>query len=147
MSTPGTLGISITAWQGLSTRDKDIFKFCFDVLSLGEPAIYLDPTSKRWAVFAHWDWEPLHVAILGCLAGNINNIPAGYTIPLIDGHIDRAALKDDIITFCESHGLVEPNASMETWQDVLDAQGAPTAAIRMADAVPDSWTPVAPVEI
>ena len=141
MTHPGTLGISVTAWQGLSTRDKQIFKFAFDILALGEPAICLDPTSKRWAVFAHWDWEPRHVAILGVLAGNVGDIPAGYEIPLDGGEIDRAALKDDIVTFCENHDLVEPNASMTTWQDVLDAQGAPSAAIKMADAVPPTWTP------
>ena len=141
MKRPGTLGISVTAWQGLSARDKQIFKFCFDVLALGTPAIYVDPTSKRWATFTHWDWVPLHVAMLGVLAGSVGDIPSGYTIPMIDDAIDRAALKDDIVTFCENHELVEPNASMETWQDVLDAQGAPRAAILMDDAIPPNWVP------
>lgn len=141
MKHPGVLGISTTSWDGLIPRDKQIFKFCFDVLALGEHVVYLDQSAKRWAVFAHWDWEPLHVAILGCLAGNINQIPVGYEIPTVDGHIDRAALRDDILSFCENHGLVPPNASMTTWQDVLDAQGAPPAAIKMADEVPASWTP------
>ena len=140
MTRPGTLGISVTAWQGLSTRDKLIFRFCFDVLALGTPAIYLDPTAKRWAVFAHWDWQPRHVAILGVLAGNVGDIPVGYTIPMDGDDIDRAALKDDIVTFCESHELIEPDADMITWQDVLDAQGAPRAVILMGDAVPSAWT-------
>ena len=141
MMRPGTLGISVIAWQGLSDRDKQIFRFCFDALALGTPAIYLDPTSKRWAVFAHWNWEPRHVAILGVLAGNVGDTPAGYEIPMDGGEIDRAALRDDIVTFCEGHGLVTPDASMLTWQDVLDAQGAPRAAILMGDAVPPTWAP------
>jgi hypothetical protein len=141
MKHPGTLGISVTAWQGLSPRDKQIFKFCFDVLVLGISAIYIDPTTKRWATFTHWDWVPQHIAILGVLAGNADDIPPGYEIPMDGDEIDRAALKDDILAFCESHGYVEPTAEMETWQDVLDAQGAPSAVIRMADAVPPTWTP------
>lgn len=141
MTRPGTLGISVAAWQGLSTRDKQVFEFAFDALALGEPVIYLDPTSKRWAVFVHWYWEPLHIAILGVLAGNVGDIPPGYEIPMDGNEIDRAALKDDIVTFSESHGLVEPDASMLTWQDALDAQGAPRAAIRMGDTVPITWQP------
>ena len=140
MNRPGTLGISITAWQGLSTRDKSIFKFCFEILSLGEAAIYLDPTTKRWATFTHWNWVPMQVAILGVLAGNVADIPAGYEIPMVDGHIDRQQLASDILTFAENHDLVPPDQSMETWQDVLDAQGAPRAAILMGDAVPPGWT-------
>ena len=139
MMRPGTLGISVTAWQGLSARDKQIFKFCFEILVLGIPTFYLDQTSKRWATFSHWDWKPLHIAILGVLAGNVNDISPGYEIPMDGYEIDRQQLASDIITFAESHDLVPPDQSMETWQDVLDAQGAPRAAILMGDVIPPSW--------
>ena len=138
---PGTLAISIAAWNGLSARDKQIFKFCFEVLVLGEHVVYLDGASKRWALFAHWDWVPRHIAILGCLAANVGDIPPGYEIPMNGGEINRSLLAEQIVTFCEAHGLVEPNQSMTEWQDVLDAQGAPRAAILMGDTIPPSWTP------
>ena len=114
----------------------------FEALVLGEHVTYEDPTTKQWAVFAHWDWAPLHVAILGVLAANVNNIPPGYEIPMDGGEIDRQQLASDIVTFAEAHGLVPPNGGMETWQDVLDAQGAQRAAILMGDAVPPTWTQV-----
>lgn len=144
MKRPGTLGISVTAWQGLDARDKLIFRFCFHVLALGEPGIYLDPTTKRWAAFSHWDWVPIHIAKLGVLAGNVGNIPVDYEIPYIGVRIDRPQLSSDINVFAVNHGLVEPNASMETWQDILDAQGAPRAAILMGDALPPTWTSESP---
>lgn len=140
MKIPGTLGISITAWQGLIPRDKQIFKFMFEALVLGEHVIYEDPITKQWAVFAHWDWVPMHVAILGVLAANVNDIPPGYEIPMDGDEIDRQQLASDIVTFAEGHDLVPPDQSMETWQDVLDAQGAPSAVIKMSDAIPPSWT-------
>ena len=103
--------------------------------------IYFDPTTKQWAVFAHWDWDPLHIEILGFLAGHVGDIPSGYEIPMNNGEIDRPQLKDDIMTFCENQGMVPPDSSMETWQDVLDAQDAPRAAILMGDAIPQNWIP------
>lgn len=144
MKRPGALAVSVVAWQGLIARDKLIFRYCFNLLALGEHAVYVDPLSKEWAVFIHWDWQPLQVAMLGVLAGNVNEIPPGYEIPMVNGHIDRAELRSDIVTFCENHGLVIPNPSMTTWTDVLDAQGAPPAAIKMADAIPETWAPNEP---
>lgn len=136
----GTLAISVTAWQGLIPRDKLIFKFCFEVLALGESAIYLDPTTKRWATFTHWNWNPNHIAILGCFAGHVGDIPPGYEIPMNGEEINRVQLASDILTFCENQGMVPPDSSMETWQDVLDAQDAPRLAILMGDAIPPNWT-------
>lgn len=120
-------------WAALSARDANIVKYCYEALALGSPATYTDSTGTSLAVFEHRDWEPMHIAILGVLIDNLASIDAGYTVPMSGSDINRVQLASDILTFCNSNGLVAPTTET-TFQQVLDAQGVSTTKILMGDA-------------
>jgi hypothetical protein len=154
------LGIRRDAFQGLSDRDRTIVRFMGDVVQLGEPARYETPTGVEWFLFADGRFRPIPIAYLGCLIANLNDIPAAYELPMIDvldidgnkvgERLDRATLRDQIKTWCENPARANPlvlprdvefTEGGNLWQELLDAQGAPSA-IQMADSVPARWTPV-----
>lgn len=145
-----TLGIRRTAWEALSDRDKDIFRFMGEKLALGNPARFLDGSSDEWFVFDDTRFEAKPMAYFGCVAANLGEIPGGYTLPMTEGHLDRTQLVQDIKDFCENpvrgNLLVWPvtisASDPNPWQTILDAQGTPSS-IRMASGVPAGWT-VAP---
>jgi len=202
------LGIRRDAFQGLSDRDKTIVKFMGDIVQLGEPARYETPTGVEWFLFADGRFRPIPIAYLGCLIANLNDIPAGYELPIgeevrvrvpvLDGNgnqvtvpvevpvydeetgepvvdengdpvtrivdvpqweweiqivgdgLSRKRLRADIKQFCENPNRTNPlvlprdvefTEGGNLWQELLDAQGAPSA-IQMADSVPARWTPI-----
>lgn len=161
-----TLGIRQTTWQALSVRDRTIFRFVGEVLALGVPAQFRDGASDIWFVFDDHRFEPRHVAYFGCLAANVNEIPAGYVVPMVDildrngnptGEQEpenRPKLIQDIKQFCENPArtnplvlpadVVFPENDSNPWQTLLDAQGTP-ATMKMGSGVPANWTPYSPI--
>jgi len=157
-----TLAIRKTAWQGLSQRDKKIIRWVADLLQLGStPPLYVTPGGVEWFVFDDWRFKGVHIAYFGCVIANLSDVPAGYTFPQknvrdFDGNVigtvdDRRQMRRDVRAFCENPArtkpLVLPRDIVFTfggnhWQEILDAQGAPRGAVRMASGVPASWTPV-----
>lgn len=146
------LAFSASVWSGLSQRDRTILRYLSAVLRLGNHVRYERPDTSEWFVFDDWRFKLVHVAYVGCVISNRDEIPPGYTIPLTDsGTEDLAQMRLDIRAFCEDLGrtnpLVLPSALDYTddpnpWQTTLDAQNAPQAAILMGGGVPDGWTPI-----
>jgi hypothetical protein len=137
-----SLAIRVSAWNALSERDKTIFRHAGELLRLGVPARYVNPSAVEWFVFDDHRFTAKHIAYFGCLVANISSFPPAYEIPE-----DKAQLTQDIITFCNNHGVVLPKDVVfppddpNPWQTLLDAQGTPSA-VQMALGVPDTWTPV-----
>jgi len=146
------IAFSKTVWDGLGTRDRTILKYLSAVLTLGDQARYLDGSLDEWFVFDDWRFKLVHIAYLGCVISNRDDIPPGYTIPQIDspgGGDDLAQMRLDIRTFCENPGRVNPLVLPSTldftddpnpWQTTLDAQNAPQVAIRAGGGIPPGWT-------
>ena len=145
------LGIRKNAWQALSDRDKTILRFMGDVLALGVPAQYETPQGVEWFVFSDFRFQPVAMAYFGCVAANLGDIPAGYELPLDDdGNLDKRELRDQIKAWCEDPARTNPlvlprdvefSEGGNRWQELLDAQGCPSA-MQMADSVPSGWEPV-----
>jgi len=147
------LAFSASVWSGLPQRDKTILRYLSAVLTLGNHVRYERPDTSEWFVFDDWRFKMVHVAYLGCVISNRDDIPPGYTIPQLPdgGGDDLAQMRSDIMAFCQSGSRVNPLVLPSTldftddpnpWQTTLDAQNAPQAAILMAGEVPDTWTPV-----
>ena len=149
------LALNKSVWEGASQRDKDIFRAFGYYLQLGSPATYTDPSSVEWFVFADDRWEPDEICYFGSLAANAATFPAGYST---DGK-SRQTIAKDARYWLQGGGGVEggaapvdrglvlpgqisyPDPNPNYWQSLLDAQGTP-AWLKMADAVPGTWTPV-----
>lgn len=148
------LAFDVTTWQGLSQRDQTILRYLSAVLTLGKPNRYADQTANEWFVFADGRFGLTHLAYLGCVISNRDEIPVDYEIPTSDGvNEDLNQMRQDIRAFCENPArtnplvlpadITYPENDPNPWQTTLDAQNAPQAAIRAAGAVPDSWTETA----
>lgn len=139
------LGIRVSAWQGLSNRDKVIVRMLTsDLLELGQPARFAQPNGTEWFVFDDHRFKLNEVSWFGALIANLGDVPAGYEIPTEGGRVDKAKLRRDAKQFLQPRRVwpVEiPEDDPNPWQTVLDAQGAPNA-VRMCASVPDNWTPV-----
>ncbi len=144
------LGVRKTAWQGLSTRNRQIVRYLGELLELGDPAEYEQPGGTRWFVFDDHRFKAKFVAYFGCVLANLTEIPVGYVLPLDGGELDRPQMRADIQTFCESPARTNPLVLPEDivftedgnpWQEILDAQGTPDS-VQMASAVPSTWTAV-----
>ena len=151
------LAIRKTTLNKLSTRNRTILRWLSGLLSLGKPAQFKAPGGAVWFIFDDWRFKAKVIAYLGCVLANLSEIPAGYTLPVLDDEdgnpttvVDRPRLRRDIRTFCESPSrgnlLVLPKDITFTeggnfWQELLDAQNTP-GAVRMASGVPDDWAAV-----
>jgi hypothetical protein len=152
------LAIRKTAWNNLSVRDREIIRAIGSSLNLGTPAEWIQPPNTRWFLFSDTRFSLGEIAYFGCVAANLNDIPAGYQLPVIDilddqgvkigEYVDRRQVRQDAKNFCENVAstpvvwpVTIPDGTANVWQYVLDVQGTP-AAMQMGDHPPASWHPL-----
>jgi len=155
LSDMAVLALKKSTWDGASQRDKDIFRAFGYYLQLGNPAVYEDPSTDQWYIFSDGRFEPDEICYFGALAANAASFPAGYTTD----DKSRRQIAKDARYWLQGGGGVEggaapvdrgltlpgaisyPDPNPNYWQSLLDAQGTPSW-LKMADAVPGTWTPV-----
>lgn len=144
-----TVGIKVTAWDGLRDNQRAVMRWAVGRLALGTPARFTDGT-EEWFTFDDWRFDLDQIAILGALVVAVAGLPVAWTPTLnLDGTVDRAATEAQVIAFVGPTvvwpaAITYPVDDPNPWQTTLDAQGAP-AAIRAGSKVPDGFTGVPPV--
>ncbi len=147
-----TLGIARATWDALASNQRQIMRHMVKRLALGTPALYETPGAVQWWIFDDWRFDLDHFAIVGALANELGNLPAGWTPPtiIIDGQdtgvVDRAAVEADVIarvapTIVWPADITYADDDPNPQQTTLDANSAP-AAMKGGGAVPETWTPV-----
>lgn len=144
------LAIRKSAWDGATATLKAIFRTLAGYwLGLGNPALYVDGSAVEWYVFDDARFEVRPICYFAALAANSGDIPGDYQV---DPDNPRKT-RDDAMYWLEGGGggiyrglvlpgaIIHPDPDPNYWQTVLDANSAP-AWLRMADSVPDGWTPV-----
>ncbi len=148
-----TLGIRQATWQGLRQNQRDIMRWAFRKLELGQPALYEAPGGVRWFIFADHRLDLLMFARLGTLANEVAGLPNGWKPPTTgtgqNKRSDRAAVEAEAISRVQASivlpadidygGFADPVAN--PYQTTLDANNAP-AALRGAGALPAGWVSV-----
>ena len=152
-----TVGIRVTAWDGLRDNQRQIMRLAVARLALGTPARFTDGVDE-WFVFDDWRFDLDQVAILGALVVAVAGLPVGWEPPTIHvtvqgqdvdtGIVDRVATEALVIAYVQPTvvwpvDIVYDEFDPNRWQTTLDAQGAP-AAIRAGGSVPVGFVPVEP---
>ncbi len=142
-----TLTIRRATWDGLNPNQRQIMRLMVSRLAFGKPVLYDDAGTEEW-VFDDSRIDLDHYAIIGALANELSNLPAGWTPPLDgDGNVDRTAVEADVIarvvpTIVWPDTITYAEDDPNQQQTTLDANSAP-AAMRGWGAVPDTWTAAA----
>ena len=152
-----TVGIRVTAWDGLRDNQRAIMRWGVARLALGSPARFTDGTDE-WFVFDDWRFDLDQVAILGALVVSVAGLPVEWEPPTIHvtidgqdvdtGIVDRVATEALVIAYVAPTvvypaDIVYDEFDPNRWQTTLDAQSAP-ASIKADGRVPDGFTPVDP---
>lgn len=120
--------------NNLTPFQRRIVKLVLDRIELGDPAVMTDGTNP-WFV---WDDPRISlddVAILGCVAANLNRIPNDYD----PDTKQRREMRADIVQFLAARLKPPVPDADDPWAATLQANGAP-AAIR-AGNLPETWRP------
>ena len=142
-----TLGIRQSTWQGLRQNQRDIMRWAFQKLELGEPALYETPAAVRWFIFDDGRLDLLMFARLGTLANEVAGLPKGWKPPTTgtgqNKRVDRAAVEAEAISRVQASivlpaDIVYPDDDQNPWQTTLDANNAP-ASMRGDGSVPADW--------
>ncbi len=148
-----TLGIRQVTWQGLRENQRQIMRWAFQKLALGQPALYDTPTAVRWFIFDDTRLDLLMFARLGTLANEVANLPNNWKPPTTgtgqNKRVDRAAVEAEAISRVQASIVLPVDIDYGTvfdpvanpWQHTLDANSAPTA-LRGGGAVPGDWEAV-----
>ncbi len=148
-----TLGIRQSTWQGLRQNQRDIMRWAFARLALGNPALYEISGGVRWFIFDDWRLDLLMFARLGALANVIAGLPAGWKPPTTGSgqnrRVDREAVEAEAISRVQASIVLpadidygpEDDPVVNQQQHTLDANSAP-AALRGWDSVPANWVSV-----
>ena len=143
-----TVGIRVTAWDGLRDNQRAIMRLGVARLALGIPARHTDGTNE-WFIFDDWRFDLDQIAILGALVVAVAGLPVGWSPPLNpDSTVDRDATEALVVAYVAPTvvwpaDIVYAEFDPNRWQTTLDAQGAP-ASIKADGRVPDGFTPVDP---
>ncbi len=143
-----TLGIRQSTWQGLRENQRQIMRWAFQRLALGEPGLYEAPGGVLWFVFDHHRLDLAMFARLGTLANVLAGLPVGWRPPVNpDGSVDRAAVQTEAIervqatVVCPSD--IDYQGQPNPWQHTLNENSAP-AAMQGGPAIPVGWVSVDP---
>ena len=146
-----TLGIRQDAWQGLRENQRQLMRWAFQKLELGQPALYETPAAVHWFVFDDTRLDLLMFARFGTLANEIAGLPKNWKPPTTgtgqNKRVDRAAVETEAISRVQASivlpaDIVYLAGDPNPYQTTLDANSAP-AAMRGWGAVPDTWTAAA----
>jgi len=146
------IGITKTAFDGLSVKERTIIKFVLSRLRLGEPAIYVDTGDARYYTYSDQRIDLLDLAVIGSFAANRADLPGAYEVPMDGGEVDKAQLRSDIASWltnpARTYPFVHPDNVTPsdpevgvTPADVLAAQNAPAALVTEIDP---TWVPYDP---
>lgn len=147
-----TLGIRQATWQGLRENQRQLMRWAFQKLDLGQPAVFETPGGVKWFIFDDWRLDLLMFARLGTLANEVADLPRGWKPPTTgtgqNKRVDRAAVEAEAISRVQASIVLPGDITYaeddpNPWQTTLNANGAPSS-MRGAGAVPDTWVPVAP---
>ncbi len=145
-----TLGIRQSTWQGLRQNQRDIMRWAFRKLELGNPALYETPGGVRWFIFDDHRIDVLMFARLGSLANEVADLPKQWKPPTIGSgqnkRVDRAAVEAEAISRVQAvivlpADIVYAEDDPNPHQTTLDANNAP-ATILGWGAVPADWISV-----
>ena len=145
-----TLGIRQPTWQGLRENQRQIMRWAFQKLQLGNPALYDTPALVRWFIFDDRRLDLLMFARLGSLANEVAGLPNSWKPPTTgtgqNKRVDRAAVEVEAISRVAAvivlpEDITYPESDPNPYQTTLDANSAP-AALQGGGAVPTAWTSV-----
>ena len=145
-----TLGIRQSTWQGLRENQRQIMRWAFQKLALGEPALYETPAAVRWFLFDDTRLDRLMFARLGTLANEIGGLPISWKPPTTgtgqNKQVDRAAVEAEAISRVQAlivlpEDIVYEDEDPNVYQTTLDANSAP-ASMRGGGTVPEDWVSV-----
>ncbi len=151
-----TLGIRQSTWRGLRENQRQLMRWAFRKLALGQPAVYEAPGGVRWFIFDDRRLDLLMFARLGTLANEVAGLPPSWKPPTTgtgqNKRVDRAAVEAEAISRVSAVIVLPENIDYvllgeltvsNPWQHTLDANSAP-ASMQAGGAVPTTWTSVDP---
>ena len=145
-----TLEIRQSTWQGLRENQRQLMRWAFRKLELGQPALYETPAAVRWFIFDDRRLDLLMFARLGALANVVSGLPPGWKPPTIgtgqNKRVDRAAVEAEAISRVQAsivfpEDITYPEQDPNPYQTTLDANGAPSS-MRGGSVVPEDWVSV-----
>ena len=143
-----TLAIRQSSWQELRENQRQLMKWAFQKLELGQPALYEAPGGALWFIFDDHKLDLLMFARLGTLANEVASLPNGWRPPTIgtgqNRRVDRAAVEAEAISRVQAvivlpDDIVYPAHDPNPQRTTLVANNAPSAMDGW-DAIPVDWT-------
>lgn len=133
------LAIRKSAYDNLTPRRRRVIHWIVARLQLDDPAPFTDGTNV-WHVWDDARFDLMHIAVIGCLAANVADLPDNYDVT----GKTRQEIEQDVRQAIAAH-LVRPeditfDINADPFMQILAANNAP-AAIR-AGQIPDTWTAV-----
>ena len=154
----GVLAIRTTVWDGLSDVQRTWLNRVSGHLTIGVPALWDGQGQTQWYVWSDSRWTMTQWALWACVLENIDDIPPGYQIPMIqdeegnDVAPNYDAMRVDVIGFAEDPGrqsaLVYPEDvpgladSDQPWVPIFAANGVQPTQARFFQEFPQGWSPV-----
>ena len=148
-----TLGIRQATWQGLRENQRQLMRWAFQKLELGQPALYKTPVGVTWFIFDDRRLDLLTFARLGTLLPRLAGLPKGWKPPTTgtgqDKRVDRAAVEAEAISRVSAVIVLpadidygdEFDPVANPWHHTLVANNAPLSMLGW-HSVPDDWMPV-----